>query len=287
MNEATESLMDDSWAGLIVPIHVCVSRGCVVWPRYVYSVREMSVCRHPIQIKNQWYDFMPRDWYDSNCCGNGCRMTAQDKTPTYSSIYGDSRYVRAYASVRIDYGKTVTIFGVDNNNQTLKHKNLDGSWSEGAIITLAGPYGTTLSFVRRIDRVLLDDMQGEVRLYAYDTVNAVLEDLAVYQPGETNPEYVRYHLNVPCETNSINALVKLRFIPVRFDTDLVMIPLRPLKTMCQSVKFGEAGDISNKIAFEKEAIRQMNQIKRNELPDSQIPVNCGAFGGHIVHQAVW
>ena len=287
VNEACEALVNDDWPGLIVPIHVCVRRGCVVWPRYVAHVRAMNLCRHQISIKNLWWDFMPRNRY-ADWCGSECRMVQSSKSPVYSDIAGDARYIRAYPTLKLDAGKIITIFGVDNGNQPLRHKNDDGSWSDGIEITLAIPYATTTTYVRRIDRVLPpDDMQGIVRLYAYNTTDAVLEDIALYEPGETNPEYARYQLNVPCGTSGVNALVKLRYIPARFDTDLVLLPVQALKPMVQSIKAGEDRDLGSKVAFEKEAIRCLNQRMRNEFPDSQIPINAGAFGGVSVGQAVF
>jgi len=290
LNEATSRLLRrGDWADTVVPIHVCVRRGCVVWPRYVGQVRKMNLCTTNLPIQNMWWSFMPQENYRM-WCGSECQMIGSGKSPVYSDIYGDSRYVAAFPTVKEDVGKTVTLFGIDNGNQPLRHKDSSGSWKEGIVITLAEPYAATTCYVRRIDRVILDVMQADVLLYAYNTTNSMFEDLARYQPGETNPEYVRYSLNIACCTDnqSVNALVKLRFIPVRFDTDLVLINnLDALKDMMSSIKFREAGDTQDANYMEASAIRELNLQQRNEFPDSQIPINVGAFGGLPVYQRVW
>lgn len=287
------------WSGLAVPIHVCIRSGCVVFPRYVGRVRKMNLCFSRNQPKNIWYDFMPREgicssWNNSNWWGNAswgswlggaARVIQQNQTPVFQDVAGEGRLIRAYATYRTDIGKDVTIFGIDNDGQTLMHKNLDGTWSDGIILNIQAPWGSTSTFVRHIDRVLLDDMQGPVRLYGYDIANDVLEDIAMYEPGETNPSYTRYQVGSHCSnkdcgcTRSLVALVKLRFIPVRFDTDLVLIEnLDALKDMIQSLIFKESGDIKNSAAFEASAIREMNLQMSDDMADDTIPISLGELG---------
>jgi len=293
LNDATRQAMRrGDFKGTIVPIHICVKRGCVVWPRYCGEVRKLNLCNQHIPIRNVWYDFMEHDrtgcgWHHWR--GGEPRMIQQANTWGYNDVFGDNRTIRAYAMVQADYGKTVTIFGVDNNNQPLQTNNGDGTWSEGIVITLAKPFGSTSVFVRRIDRVLKDTTQGNVLLYAYDAVNAVLEDLAVYQPSETNPDYVRHQLQTGCCTGqqgdcptaqSAVALVKLRFVPVKVDTDLVLIQnLDALKALMQAIKFGEAGDLANKRAYEADAIRELNLELQDSQPVDQIPIEVEPFNG--------
>src|SRR5207253_7734003 len=131
--------------------------------------------------------------------------------------------------------------------------NPDNSWIDGVKLTLVGApnnYVQTPMFVRRIDRVLKDVTQGNVLLYGFDSINNVLEDLARYEPSETNPSYVRSQLhlcNCDCsKVYSVMALAKLRFVPVVADTDLVLIEcLDALKDYISSLKFREAGDATN------------------------------------------
>lgn len=164
-------------------------------------------------------------------------------------------------------------------------KNFDGTWSEGIVLNIQAPFGSTSTYVRHIDRLLLDDMQGVVRLYGYDVANDVLEDIGMYEPGETNPSYTQYQIGQHCNsqncgcTRSIVALVKLRFIPVRFDTDLVLTEnLDALKDMMQEVTFSEAGDFKNAAIAEARSVREMNLQLADDMADDTIPVNMGALG---------
>ena len=123
VNDATRRIMRrGDWVGTTVPIHVCTKGGCVVWPRYVGSVRRINVCNQPIQIKNQWYEFLPytsANWTDGNLwwgtnmfgsmCGPSATMLLQGRSPVFQDILGEGRTVRVYAVAAADLGKTVRI----------------------------------------------------------------------------------------------------------------------------------------------------------------------------------
>lgn len=296
VNEATEMLLErGDWEGTKEPIYFCVQRGCITLPRFVSSVRELSICGHPIPIHNVWYQFVDTEFYN-HCCGQGtirvgCNASGHISgmvATGYYSIYNDvqvNSYIRAYPSAAIDYtptAKTVTIFGEDENGIRLQTKNLDGTYSDGIVINLASPYGTTTVLVRKITRVLKDATEGDVRLYAYDPVTATEVDLAVYGPTETNPSYARYQLSAGCNcgtSSGVLALVKLAFIPVVNDNDLVLIGnMRALKYAIQSIKADESGDVEKARARLVQAVNELNIQSRNHNPDSSISINLKPFG---------
>ena len=165
VNEATSRLLrrGDS-SGTVVPIQVCVRSGCIVFPRYVSTIREAKTCcGGNLWIKNEWqpynYAFGETDWYQS-MVGFGyerCESSlfAKGRVPTYDTILGSGRTVRVYAQTNADHGKVVTIFGTDNNNQPLMHREADtGEWREGWVLVLKNPYAETTGYVSNIHRVI-------------------------------------------------------------------------------------------------------------------------------------
>lgn len=300
VNAATQMLMRrGDFLGTTVPIYVCIKRGCVVFPRYVGSVRKINQCRYPLQIENNWYQFLN---YNTGCDvdawqrGRGHVMVTTGPTPVpaFSSIYGDGRYVRIYPSTKDDVGVEVQLFGEDNNGQPLRTNNHDGTWSDGITVTVALPYGSTNIFIRRIDRVLKPKTQGTLRAYAYWAVNDVLEDLAMWEPTEISPTYSRYMINAycqttgvsngsqssPCDKSGIMAMVKLRYIPVEVDSDLVLIDnVEALKYMVQSIRYGESGDIPSMEAYKALAVKEGNLAIWNEQTEDQVPVISATFNG--------
>ena len=301
VNSATRRLMRrGDWAGTTIPIHVCSRAGCVVYPRYVKFVRKVSMCRTPIIIKNGWWDQAwydtsnPRGWWNRSCMGRPFgQMTATEglsETPVFQDIQGDNRTVRVYPLVQADIGRKVTIFGIDNNNQILRTKQSDGTWRDGIIITTANPFGSSNVFVRRIDRVLIEDgIQSTLRMYAYNAETNLLEDLAFYEPGETNPAYLKQTLRIPACCSSTNscgsttpllALVKLRFVPARYDQDLVLIEnLDALKLMVQSLNYESQGDRTQARLYEADAVRELNVSLWERDQEDQVPVDLGDLMG--------
>lgn len=320
VDEAVRKLMKrGDWASTVVPIQVCIRRGCVTWPRYVGSIRKMNLCGVPVPVTNIWSNYLDRDvyprWYDfpgligwnqlASSYGfyggrDGLRYSwsGVNKTGHYST-YSDplvTSFIRAYPQYPQDVGKTLTIFGKDENGQPLQHKVTasDGTvtYEPGTIITIGSSgasqkWGSTDVMVQPpIERVIKDVTQGQVYLYAYDPnqpVGSDLFDLAVYAPTETNPCYER--TSIPgrtstdgSTTDSVMALVKLKHIPVVHDTDLVTIPdVDALKVMIQSALFDEADDADKADRYEAKAIRELNLMLRDTYPEDQTPITNEPF----------
>lgn len=310
INEAMERLMyRGDFDGLLAIGCFCVRRGCVVFPRYVDSIREAYACGvGQLAIKNQWYEFIHQNWpnwwgqWNGTNGGSGWAGTfwnyqqwqsmalGQGRVPTYDMIRGPLRKVRAYAKTNLDFGKTITIFGVDNDNQPLQHRDPNtGQWEPGLVLTLQNPYAQTEGYVSRIDRVLKDVTQQPVSLYAYNTTDSVLEDLAIYDPGETDPSFAIYKLGIPCcqdedgvaQSRSLTALVSMRYIPVQFDSDLIPLTMPAMKLLIMGIRAEESGDLDTAEGYIAKAVREMNHITQNRNPGKQISVNANSYGATI------
>lgn len=308
VNEATERLLDrGDWWQTVAAIHLCVKRGCVVLPRYVASIREMKSCGGKVDVQNEWYDFQETSSYYSNTYYQGygagfsgywdgawcqANMVSKGVVPTHNTIMGAGRKVRAYAQTNADYGKSVTIFGLDNNQRPLQHRDPEtGLWLDGIKLNLRNPYAETEGYVSTIDRVLKEETQKPITLYAYNVADAVLEDLAYYEPSETNPAFRRYQFNAwPYKDDDGNeryrpvcALVKLQYVPAKYPTDLVLIEDMPaLKLMIAAIRAEEGNDFNTAQANEFKAIQALNFRLKNMSPASQTTVNLALAGGVVM-----
>jgi hypothetical protein len=289
------------FVGTLQPIYMCLRAGCVVWPRYVQNVRAISACGSTYEPKNMWGGFLPRGrgapwrmglkWWSGRDCER--IMISQGRTSVFQDIQGEGRLVRAYARCNNDYGKKITIFGTDNSGQPLQTKDVStGQWSMGLVLVLGNPFVSTSTYVRSIDYVILDEMQCPVNLFAYNAATNLLEDLAQYDPGETRPSFERTRISMPtlmpascapgscCSKSAITALVKLRFMPVKYDNDLVYIDnIDAIKMLIQSVKAGENSDQAGANGFLVDAINELNRQIEDENPDSQFVAENEIFGG--------
>lgn len=298
INEACERLLDrGDWWATVVPINLCVKRGCVVLPRYVAVIREMKSCGGNVPIRNEWYEFANYDWYNSLlgeywgwdwCCQN---MVSKGLVPTHNTIFGAGRKVRAYAQCNADYGKTLTIMGTDNNGQPLMHRDENGKWQQGIVLTLQSPYAESDGYVSTIEAVLKDETQKPVTLYAYNVADAILEDLAVYEPSEINPAFRRYEFRSWAYRDSdgneryrpVCALVKLQYVPAKYDTDFVAISCIPaIKFMVAAIRAEEGNDYETAEANSMKAIQALNFQLKNYSPGDQTTINYQIAGGCVV-----
>lgn len=287
------------WAGTVVPIRVCVMKGCITWPRNVGQVRYINGCRRQIAMRSQWYEFLqwdgPRRLHEwQGWCGQEREMELQYRAPTYQDIYGPNCQVRVYPRYAADVGATVQIFGIDNNGQPLQTEVAPNVWQDGITITVASPFGVSTGFISRIDRVLKSVTQGPLNMYAWDTMNNQLWDLAQYEPSETSPSYLRYQLRgggngrscqgSPC-LETIIAMVKLQHIPVKLPSDLVLISdMGAMVLSFMALKEESNKNFTAANSYWQLAINELNRQLENEVPDSQLAVRNNVFGGRTFSQ---
>lgn len=301
VNDSTRMLMKrGNFWGTVQPLDVCVINQCITWNRYVGTILATNVCGHNVRPQNNWSQFVPIGPFGikgmgfgvsrGHCSGDAI-LADSGTSPVFRNVpCGKSFYIRAYPSVRADVGKKITIFGIDSNGQTIRTRDANNNWVEGVTITLALEFASTTMLVSEITRVVKDETQGVVRLFQYDPTNNVLLDCASYDPTETSPDYRTSRLSGTvgrgcCQCSgvkAISALVKLEFIPVKVDNDLVIIANEDaLATAIQSIKAGESGNAKKKAAFEMDAIHDLNLQLRDKFPLDQTPISINPFGTAI------
>lgn len=133
-----------------------------------------------------------------------------------------------------DAGKTIRIQGLGTVNGTANRVVYDATGGLGVTATTANP---TVDFTQTFSSLappygsiqIPDTMVGYSQLYV---VNGGVETLlATFEPGETRPCYRRYKTGI-VENTDIITFCKLRFLPYRDDTDVV------LPTNIGALKFG-------------------------------------------------
>lgn len=302
INEAARRLMRrGDWFDTYVPVFICVYNGCLVMPRYVQQVRKVNLCNREIPVRNGWFEFLS---YNQNYCGWGtwlnswlgatAGMRSTGSSPVFQDIQGDGRYIRAYPRALADVGKTMRFYGQDNNGQPLITKNLvTGEITQGALLTIADPFGSTNQPVRHIDCVVREPTTLIVDVYAFNAATNLLEDIAHYEPTETTPTYSRYNLTTPWQWGSqsgttgnccnarkgIVAMVKLRFIDAQSPNDLVLVPcVDALKVQIMALILEDSYDRAGAREMEKDAIEIMNRELENNSPDDVFSVGVNTLG---------
>lgn len=297
VNEAQRRLMRrGSWFDSEQVVKLCVYNGCITWPRYVGTVLGVRFsCIGDIEIRNNWYAII-----GARCAGwdSSLNITMRDggTGPTYNNITGeDGKYIKAFIEKRADIGKTIKIFGINaTTNLPLQEKNSDGDWVDGITLTLTKTGVVSTVLVRSISSVIKERTQGNVFLYEYDSTTTLLRDIALYQPSETNPRYRKSQIynfcSIPTQcqesdgvTNkSMEALVKLQFIPVVADSDWLYVDnFDALKFMIQAIRLEEANDDDGARSKIIKAIDELNMELREKNPGMQTMIRVNPTGRSI------
>jgi hypothetical protein len=276
----------------------CVTDHCITWPRPVASPLAINVCGRPTELQNRWYQFLPWDpSHIANACNyylHGSRgnliADMDGTTPVFNPIACNAgMYLQFYIDNAVDAGQTITIFGIDSNGQVIRSQ-INGVWQEGIQLILAVPYVQTPMLVRHVTRVLKSVTAGMVRGYQWDGSSLqgtapLLLDLCQYQPGETSPDYLHSCIrgfkpnSACCAYTRITALVKLGFVPVINDSDLVLIEnIAAIRDMVMAIKAKEAGDLVRATAAEANAFRELNYQMRDRFPIEQFTTDFRPFG---------
>ncbi len=291
INDAVRRLMyRGDWPGTQLPIAVSVQRGIVTFPRQVGAVRYINVTKHYIPIYNGLYAFLPHNWSSGVCCGPFLDWI--DRLAPSLTGYGTSATfaqpptntcVLQISGIPDDTGAIIQFFGLDPNGNALSTDNGDGTFSNGISLTLNQPFTVGTDLVKNVSRVIKPRTQGSVTLSCIDTITGTNTPLAVYDAGDTNPSFAQYNLHAACcnpqPTWQAVAMVKLKFIPVVADSDLVMINnLDALALFIKGVRYAEQGDRASALGYQADAVKELNLQYWDTVPNNQIPVQINPFG---------
>ena len=277
-----------------------VESGCIVWPRQIATIEAVWVCDRPIVVRNEWFETLESGFgLQGDCDSNTGQMQLYDRGTTcvFSDMIGLDKKVRVYTDVAEVAGARILVQGSDENSNWIR--TLDsGTYVDGEYIALTGTPTLSTKLFSVVTGIQKPVTKGFVRLYEYDTILLTQRAIAVYEPDETRPNYRKSFLtgieNIVANsdgTRTVTVMAKLDFIPVRNDTDFLIIGnLTALKYMCQSLLKAERNLFEESMAWEVKAVNELMMECRHRNGDGavtpmrfQSPEIWGAGGINIVN----
>jgi hypothetical protein len=266
-NEAEQRLIEDplspedGWYGSEVRMAFTVSQASptIVTPQNVARIMAMDVCKFPVRISNQWYEylefgpgFQPKGCTYANgsaanpFCQGPLQAYERETVTTFSPLLGDS-YIRAYMADPADVGRTALIQGKDANGQTVRFLDaLAGVSGLGETILFSQPFTDTTNIFSADVAVQKQKTFGEIQFFQVDATTGQETSLLVMGPSETTASFRKYFLNglpalccgVPQGTPvQVLALCKLEFVPLTCDSDYLNLQSVPaLIDACQWIR---------------------------------------------------
>lgn len=286
LNEATERLLyTGKWWGTVARFRMCASQGCLTLPAQIATIEAVNTCGQPTAVRDFWYEFLDNGWgsvggeadnghFNSGGCMNAAIM--RGNYPTFADIHGVDKKLNFICDLASDSCCSVLALGYDQNQNWIRTLQ-GGSYKDGEVIRLSQGTGTnSVNIFSSVTGIQLPDtLQGQVWLYEYSTTNNTKRMIGHYQYFETNPSYARYYFPGICVRNTTDAcnltrvevVGKLAYIPVKQDTDYLIIGNIPaMKEMMKAIKKAENeedGVASNQILLSGEAVA--TKILDNQL----------------------
>lgn len=282
------------WWGTFRSVRACVYDNCVTWPRHVQTILSVRMGNGVQNVFNQWFNFLPmqhcgyfyRDWSLNGRHHYGHSVN-ENTSPVFNPIgCNQNVFLQFFIDSPTDIGKGITVIGIDSNGQFVRTQRDDGTIQDGVRLTFAKPFVQTPMMFRHVLRVNKDETHYPVRGFQLNPTTGLLLNLAYYEPSETSPEYVRTKVGMSqqriytgCCEAEIEALVKIKFVPVKYDDDVLLIDNEAaIANMIMAQRLKEAGDLANSRAYEADAFRELNFQMKDFFPDEQFVVDLQLFG---------
>lgn len=303
VSRAQERLLyKGKWVGTYGRYRVCIQDSCLTWPREIETIEAAAMCNIPIDIRNDWYEFLgsgPGIQTENSCTlggfgGNGWwgfgfgmrdQLIDRGDAIAFDDVRGTGKKLSLYADSASDAGEQVLVRYYDSTGNKV-YSTVSGETIEGEYLTLVAPP----AFVESSNEVLAGGYYGVVkpltarmvRVYEYDTVALTRRPLAYYEPDETNPMYRRSLLpgisdtcngssSDSCSSRTIDIVGKFRQRAVRKDSDeLIIQSAEALRLMCQALRKEENNLWDDAARYEASATRVLDEQLAHWMGDGKV-----------------
>jgi len=252
-----------SWARIV--FNVATPNTTITTPRSVARLERLDVCKHPVKIQNEFYEFLDfsRGLEPKTVCNN-LETYERGTFPTFSDIVPRNKVVRAFITTADDIGRRVLYQGTDQNALTIY--STDGlSKILGIFVVLASPFVDSPMEITALTGIQKDVTTGPVQFFEVDVTTGNQRLILTMEPSETVAAYRRYFVNgipsICCDgcAPQVVALAKLELIPVKEDTDYLLIQnIEALILECQAIRHSK---MDSDAAKQQSAVEHRDAIR--------------------------
>ncbi len=262
INKAIEWLLPKIKDGSVICRYkFTITNNIITLPRECESLLKVIIENNFSEINPIWYEFLGYgggglDWgggycYDVSYLGKGFVSFAEPPAPSKLLVVSEQE----------ESGKRMTIQGRDEFGREI---------SEILEIRKSVPFYTQNSFAK-LENIIKDETDSYVLLSTFSAEPTERIDLGYYAPTETNPSYTRYYVKTNNPPKSALGLVRLKFLPVKRDTEPLLIQNIPALTlMLRALYYYDVGEISKAIAYEQKAQMLLEEQISTETPNKAV-----------------
>ncbi len=263
ITEAVEALHNKgNWDALVGYVDITTDGGYyVTLPRYVESPITLNLGGRPMSMRNKWFEFH-LNGPGTDCQSDSCSWRWYGDTVTANPL----TYVVQLTAVpdnNADDGKSITIYGLDDNHKPLMTGSAMGyTFTVDHTKVLPGASDQKIS---KIDRIVRDSTSNFVRLMGFSTDQTQSLQLGYWYPDETEPLYNR--IVMPIWSTWIRMRYRKRTIKVNALTDPIHLRNKAcIVTMLQSIEKLRSGDVEAAQALEVKSLQQLSEEQMSRNP---------------------
>jgi hypothetical protein len=280
-----------SWAKVV--FNVSAADPYITLPSIFARIGGMDVCKFPVRIQNQWYEFLEAGIGLQNETNRKCGTLEAFDRGTYPTAYdltATNKLIRIYTTDARDVGKRVLFSQAKDQNGNGIYSTDGLQTVDGFYLTLGAVSVTSAFIVTAFAAVEKPNTFGDITVYQVDATTGEESLLARYTPDENNPSYRRYYIqSLPREcccpgngTVQITAMCKYEYRPVNRTTDQVLIQNIPaLIAEVESIRYGSMDTTQAQQLAElkhQRAIKLLNQQLTHQFGKSMPATNVAPWG---------
>lgn len=269
-------------------VRMCAHNGCVTCGRDIEKILKARVDGTFAHVFDKWYEFLeagPGLLADGNT--TGVDLVDRDYVVTQYDIPAPMR-VMVLSDRAEDSEARMLIRGFDETGREVRTETNEGL-IVGEYLRITRDYGmftqNRFSMISSIKKPVTNGYVYLSAIHADDFSNPrelQREHLATYHPDDESPSFRRYAFKTSAYTSGkdiayrINALVKMRLVPMTRSDDMCLIESMPaIKTMLQAMRHYDAGELERgqqyESAAEKLLIEDADDKENVEaIPDIQL-----------------
>lgn len=247
------------WPFQYARLKFCQYGGVVSLPAEYETIVHSDICREHVPIFNSWYEFIEGGPGQQDRAAWVNVGVDRGESPVYRQPGSSGMLVKITSGTdeRVSGVRPViTIFGYDENGLWIRSDRGSGTLTDGVDLELRGDqvanYDTSTVKFSQVTQVRKTVTQADVVLTFIDESGTEFEG-ARYRHYDTNPSFRTYQFTGirNRETKLIHAIVRRRLLPVRYDTDpLVVTSVSALRLAVMGIALEDKGDIvAAKVAF--------------------------------------
>lgn len=244
--------------------YACLSciGSCITLPSAYKQVRLAWVGGNPVSLGDEWYVSIPDVGLNPNhSCHSklinigGYHVTFRDYTPNPYQI-------ALQVESPQDAGTQVTVFATDQYGTKKKEE-----------ITLqSGEYAFSAGLYINILSVIKPRTVGRIRVYAYDKFLNQRLLLAIYQPYDINPHFLKYQLRGVHCSNILTIQAKKKFYKLADMNEFVEFPTEALIWAAQAVVSQEQKNQESFTTNLALAVAEVNRESADQVPYCGSPI---------------